>query len=164
MTMSSRLAVMDAGRIIQIGTPSHVYEYPATRFVADFVGAANLFDGRVEECDAGLVRVRVPGIDGLLSAHCDKPLTVGTEVAIALRPEKVRVLAEDDGAEENRLRGIVAEIGYLGDISIYHIRLPSGRTVQAQLTNRDRDAVGDLTWEQPAVLGWSLGSAVLLER
>ena len=74
------------------------------------------------------------------------------------------MLAEDDGVQENRLRGVVAEIGYLGDISIYHIRLPSGRTVQAQLTNRERAARGELTWDQPVCLGWSLDNAMLLER
>jgi len=164
MTMSSRMAVMDAGRIIQVGTPDHVYEYPSSRFVADFVGTANLFDGRVETCEAGLVHVRVRSIDGLFSAHCDKPLATGTEVAIALRPEKLQVLADDDGVRENRLRGVVAEIGYLGDISIYHIRLPGGRTVQAQLTNRVRAARGELTWDQPVCLGWSLDNAMLLEH
>jgi putrescine transport system ATP-binding protein len=164
MTMSSRMAVMDAGRIIQVGTPAHIYEYPATRFVADFVGAANLFDGRVESSEDGIVRVRVADVATLFTTHYDKPLATGTEVTVALRPEKVRVLIEDDGAEANRLRGVVAEIGYLGDISIYHIRLESGRTVQAQLTNRERAAGAQWTWDQQVCLGWSEGSAVLLER
>ena len=110
------------------------------------------------------MRVRVPDVDTQFTAHYDKPLATGTEVTSALRPEKVRVLVQDDGAEVNRLRGVVAEIGYLGDISIYHIRLQNGRTVQAQLTNRERAAGAQWTWDQQVCLGWSEGSAVLLER
>ena len=162
MTMSTRVAVMDAGRIIQIGTPGAVYEYPATRFVAEFIGAVNVFEGRVVDSqdDQALVRSEDACCD-LLINH-SQPLTVGTPVAVAIRPEKMVVSDEPAGNGVNAVQGVVAEIGYLGDVSIYHVRVPSGKLVQVQLTNLARLTEPALTWDQSVYLSWRPSSGVVL--
>ena len=172
MTMSSRLAVMDAGRILQVGTPSEVYEYPANRFVAEFIGAVNLFEGRVagiDETEETLLihSEAVPG--GLVIYHA-QPLAIGTPVAVALRPEKIRVIEQPPEPSEapNCLQGIVREIAYLGDVSIYHVGTKNGMTVQVQVTNRMRhtagplNTAGPLTWDDEVWLGWDTVAGVVL--
>lgn len=163
MTMSSRLAIMEAGRILQVGTPSEVYEYPATRFVAEFIGAANIFEGRVAEMAADdLLCIHSEAVPHPLWLHHSQPLAIGTPVAVALRPEKIRVLDAPCTAQSNCLQGIVHEIAYLGDVSIYHVRTPSGMNVQVQVTNRTRHTAGPLTWDDSVWLGWDPQAGVVL--
>jgi putrescine transport system ATP-binding protein len=162
MTMSTRVAVMEAGRILQVGTPASVYEYPAARFVAEFIGSVNVFEGRVLACEDEHVVIRSEDTGCALRVAHAQPLSAGTPVAVAVRPEKVRVLAEPLVVEHNQVRGVVAEIGYLGDVSIYHVRLSSGKLVQAQLTNLGRLTESPLTWDQEVYLTWEPASAVLL--
>jgi putrescine transport system ATP-binding protein len=162
MTMSTRIAVMDAGRIVQVGTPGGVYEYPATRFVAEFIGAVNVFEGRVVESLADQVRVRSEDACCELVIDHREPLTVGTPVAVAIRPEKMVARDEPSGEGANTVQGVVAEIGYLGDVSIYHVRIPGGRLVQVQLTNLARLTEPALTWDQTVYLSWQPSSGVVL--
>jgi putrescine transport system ATP-binding protein len=160
--MSTRVAVMDAGRIVQVGTPGAVYEYPATRFVAEFIGAVNVFEGRVVDSQDGEARVRSEDACCELLINHSQPLTVGTPVAVAIRPEKMVVSDEPAGNGVNAVQGVVAEIGYLGDVSIYHVRVPSGKLVQVQLTNLARLTEPALTWDQPVYLSWQPSSGVVL--
>jgi putrescine transport system ATP-binding protein len=162
MTMSTRVAVMDAGRIVQVGTPGSVYEYPATRFVAEFIGAVNVFEGRVSEWQDGRALVRSEDACCELLIDHSQPLTIGTPVAVAIRPEKM--IASDVPAHDgiNAVEGVVAEIGYLGDVSIYHVRVPSGKLVQVQLTNLARLTEPALTWDQTVYLSWQPASGVVL--
>lgn len=163
MTMSTRLAIMDSGRILQVGTPAEVYEYPASRFVAEFIGAVNLFEGRVvgtEEEDLLVIQSEATGGD-IVMYHAS-PLAVGTPVAVALRPEKIRVLDGPPRDDHNWVRGTVREIGYLGDVSIYHVGTEQGRTVQVQVTNRGRRTAGPLTWDDTVCLGWDNEAGVVL--
>jgi putrescine transport system ATP-binding protein len=162
MTMSTRLAVMDAGRILQVGTPSEVYEYPANRFVAEFIGAANLFDGRVASTDGNRVTIQSEGAPSDIVMHHPQPLAIGTPVTVALRPEKIRLLDEPPQEDVNWIRGTVREIGYLGDVSIYHVGTEGGLTVQVQVTNRGRRTSGPLTWDDVVCLGWDADSGVVL--
>jgi len=163
MTMSTRIAVMDEGRILQVGSPSTIYEYPATRYVADFIGSVNLFDGRV-----------TGGSDGILTIHCDDvgatmaiahgaPLTAGAPVSVALRPEKMTVCTEKPEREVNLLRGVVSEIAYLGDVSIFYVELPNKTLVHVQLTNLSRETRAPLTWEQEVWLTWEPHNGVVLQ-
>jgi len=162
MTMSTRLAVMDAGRIVQVGTPGGIYEYPASRSVAEFIGAVNVFEGRVIESLESQVRVRSEDACCDLLVDHAQPLTVGTPVVVAIRPEKMVASGEPVGEGVNAVQGVVAEIGYLGDVSIYHVRVPSGRLVQVQLTNLARLTEPALTWEQSVYLSWQPSSGVVL--
>jgi putrescine transport system ATP-binding protein len=162
MTMSTRLAVMDAGRILQVGTPTEVYEYPANRPVAEFIGAVNLFEGRVAGAEDGRLVIHSPATPGELLMDHAQPLAAGTPVAIAIRPEKIHLLQEPPADGRNWVRGSVREIGYLGDVSIYHVETGPGRRVQVQVTNRSRQTFGPLTWDDEVCLGWRPESGVVL--
>ena len=170
MTMSSRIAVMHAGRIVQVDTPTAIYEYPSTRFVADFIGSVNLFDGKVTSIDGDQVLVQT-ALGHRLRVRNLYPLVVGTPVTVAVRPEKIRPCELPDETEgdaaENRLQGVVEDIAYLGDVSIYRVRVggrddPHSRIVEMTLTNIHPRTEQALTWEQPVAMEWSPSSAVLL--
>ena len=132
MTVASRIGVMDQGRLVQVGPAPEVYEQPKSRWVADFVGEVNLFEGRlgddrrsVEDTAAGTLRTAV------------KPdATPGAAVGVAVRPEKIRVGREPPlPAPENSMAGKVVEVGYLGDISVYRVRIGEGLIIKAVLAN-----------------------------
>ncbi len=165
MTMSTRMAVMNNGVIDQLGTPTYIYEYPASRFIAEFVGAANVIEGRVLFVNDEGLTIYSDDYDCELYVQHHKPMDIGAPVAVALRPEKV-LLRESSGdlsSSTNSVSGVVAEIAYLGDISIYHIRTATGKILQAQLTNRNRVENPGPTWDQPVHLSWHPSSGVVLE-
>lgn len=163
MTMSTRLAVMDAGRILQVGTPSEVYEYPGNRLVAEFIGATNLFDGRVSQwLGDNRIRVQTEVSEREMELQHTQPLAVGTPVTVALRPEKIRIVDFAPPESRNVLTGHVSEIAYLGDVSIYHVTVSSGHRVLVQMTNRRREAAGTLTWDDSVILEWDPGAGVVL--
>lgn len=164
MTMSDRLAVMDAGRIVQVGTPASVYEHPATRFVAEFIGDVNIFEGRVVESRGDTLVIHSEQADCAFLIEHAEPLAAGTPVAVALRPEKIAAQEETSAESYNRMRGTVAEIAYLGDVSVYHIRTAGGKTVQVQLTNRVRAASSTFNRMQEVLLSWSPASAIVLQE
>jgi len=156
MTMSSRIAVMDHGRILQVGRPHEVYEYPANRFVADFIGTANFFPGTVLGDGGGFAA------DGLAV-----PLTVAGDLppgpaTVMVRPEKLVMGREAPAGAVNVLSGTVAEIAYLGDVSIYHVRLASGALVLATAANLRHSAEPGLTWDDRVFLSWHPANAVVL--
>jgi putrescine transport system ATP-binding protein len=162
MTMSTRVAIMDAGRIVQVNTPSSIYEFPATRLVADFLGSVNLFDGRVIGTEGDDLRVRCDAAGCDLKIEMSQPLPEGTQVSVALRPEKISVVEDAPPTDHNWLRGQVSDIAYLGDVSIYHIKTTAGQIVRAQLTNTRHEASHALTWDDEVVLRWSNTAGVVL--
>jgi len=131
MSMASRLAVMRDGRIEQIGAPEFVYENPANRFVAGFLGAVNLFEGKIVGAAAGLLQVETAA-GRLAVAHA--PLPIGTTVAIAIRPEKIRLTATPDAAA-NALTGILRGVAYRGEASTCEVELPAGGPVRVTVAN-----------------------------
>jgi putrescine transport system ATP-binding protein len=160
MTMSSRIAVMHEGRILQIDTPSGIYEYPNCRFVAEFVGSINLFTGKVVDYEGG--EVIIEGNEGdQYHMRSRQPMTIGLPVIVAVRPEKIR-LAADVSAAPNRVRGIVQDIAYLGDVSIFHVKLNAGRKVQMTLANTRPITDQTLTWDEEVVLEWDPNGGVVL--
>lgn len=166
MTMSSRIAVMNHGVIAQVGTPTEIYEYPHNRFVAEFIGSINMFDGRVVESDGDQVIVasEEAGCE-LLIAHAT-PAPAGSPVSVAIRPEKIALskepVAEGDG--RNRTTGIVREIAYLGDVSIYLVQLPTGKTVRVTAPNVTRRTEMPITWEDEVTLTWRPFAGVVLTQ
>ena len=161
MTVSSRMAVMDEGRIVQVGAPASVYEYPVNRFVAEFIGSVNILEGRVLEQQGDQVRIQADSAGCQLLMDHAQPLPEGTPVSVALRPEKLRVTTETPGGEYNWVKGVVAEYAYLGDVSIYHVRLPGGQKLRVQLTNLARLTDAPLDWDQEVYLAWQPGSGVV---
>jgi putrescine transport system ATP-binding protein len=166
MTMATRIAVMSEGRFLQVGAPGEIYETPANRFVADFIGNVNLMDGRLVKDEADHALVRCTDCTHLIGHGITG--TEGMSVAVALRPEKIRIardapsLADGVPDEFNRVHGTVKDMAYFGSFTVYHLALASGATlkVSASNTERHRDhaiGVGDTVWAS-----WSPTSQVVL--
>lgn len=120
LTMSDRIAVMNKGRIEQLGTPAQIYETPATRFVAGFIGTSNILTGTAQQAADNLVRIDYGGDQHVL-AHTSHSLT-DTEIVITVRPEKIRLGTEMPDANMSRIRGTVCEVVYLGAVTHYSVR------------------------------------------
>jgi putrescine transport system ATP-binding protein len=164
MALGSRIAVMDHGRVVQVGTPAEIYEFPRSRFVADFVGTTNFFEGTVCSCEPGLVRVQCTETGGELMVDDRGNFSVGQHVWVALRPEKVRLAKEPVSAERmNQLRGTVWELGYLGNRSTYRIRTVSGKLVTVFAQNERRTSQAAIDWSDEVFVSWDADAAVLLQ-
>jgi putrescine transport system ATP-binding protein len=162
MTMSGRIAVMDAGRIVQVSTPAALYEFPVNRFVAEFIGAVNLLPGRALEHSGEALRVAVDGLREPLRARLADPLPAGTEVHVAVRPEKIDVLETPDRDAENLVDGKVVDIAYLGDISIYHVETAGGLVLRVQETHTTRSSDPHYDWGDTLYLAWRAADSVVL--
>ena len=165
MTVADRIAVMDRGRIAQVATPAEIYEQPNSRYVADFVGDVNLLEGRVASAGNGVVRLDCVGTGATVEVSQDLAATPGESAWFAIRPEKVGISLDRpaEGAV-NTLSGEVWDIGYLGDVSIYHVRLPTGATVKSTVTNRTRLVERPITWDDKVWLTWHRDGGVVLTR
>jgi putrescine transport system ATP-binding protein len=167
MTLGTRLGVMNKGRIAQVGTPADIYESPATRFVADFIGSVNMFEGQVAENGAGGVRIRCDELGCTVHAERAAGAAGGTTVWTAIRPEKIHIARQPRStpaaaAAENRVRGTVKEIAYMGDMSIYLVRLESGKMLRVTLPNVMRGAERPIAREESVWLSWHGSSPVVL--
>ncbi|MGQ7790950.1 ABC transporter ATP-binding protein [Faunimonas sp. B44] len=163
MTVADRIAVMNQGRIVQIATPAEIYEAPRTRYVADFIGSVNIFGGTVEGRAEGAVTLA--GEDGmrLRVANADAGQEAGRSAWVAVRPEKIRIAHEPPAERErNAVEGEVWDIAYLGDMSIYNVRLASGKIVRASLLNAARSVERPITWEDRVWLSWADDAGVVL--
>jgi putrescine transport system ATP-binding protein len=167
MALSTRIAVMNRGQVIQVGTPSEIYEFPQSRFVADFIGTTNLFEGTVRGSDQGHIVVRSP------EAGCDLIVDEigrfgsGQRVWIALRPEKIRlskqpVAGDLVGQRINQIKGTVWELGYLGNRSTYRIKTETGKLVTVFAQNDRRTSEWSIDWSDDVYLSWSADGAVVL--
>ena len=160
MGMASRMAVMSRGRVVQVGTPADIYERPSCRFVADFIGGVNLFEGCVAEARADQVAVDCPMV-GQRLAVAGAAVVIGTEVAIAVRPERIE-LSETPSILTNSIAGTVSEISYRGEASSVNVALASGRLVRVTLPNTGRAVSARLGAGAAVWLGWSAEAGVLL--
>jgi putrescine transport system ATP-binding protein len=166
MTLATRIGVMDHGKIVQIGTPRQIYEFPATRFVADFIGSVNLFDARVAPAN-GATGTALDCSELAAPLWIEQPLAAGPGAPVwaALRPEKIVLSREPPAAQShNWARGAVREVAYLGDLSVFLIRLDSGREVRASLTNSSRKPGEQFTRDMPVFLSWDGASLIVGER
>ncbi len=175
MTLSSRMGVMNHGQIVQVGTPTDIYEYPATRFVADFIGSVNMFEGKLIEDEPEFVRIRCEELESVIYVNHGISSPPGATVWVAVRPEKINIsrqpppLAADvhqpePGQGENLVRGVVKEIAYMGDVSIYIVRTDTGRNIRVTLPNVARHTEDRITWDETVYVSWHAGSPVVLGR
>lgn len=162
MTMSTRMAIMDEGRIRQIGAPHDIYEFPNSRTVAEFIGSMNIFEGVVIEDEQDHVLIESEEASCLLYVTDSATLPLGTQVAVAVRPEKVMVSTTPPAGNRNAAKGVVREIAYFGDISIYYVQLESGKIVQAARPNLLRFSERDIQWEDEVYLFWRAENGVIL--
>lgn len=163
MTLSSRMAVMDAGRFKQIGTPTEIYEFPESRFVADFIGSANIFEGRVSE--DGSDHVRVSTNVGEVYINHGQSVAENKQIWVGLRPEKIHLsITPPKNTGPNQIIGQVEDIGYLGETSIYKVRLQNGQIVDVTAPNQRRpmSRTHSITWEDTVFLSWEPESVMLL--
>ncbi len=163
MTLSTRIAVMNKGRFLQIGTPLEIYEYPKSRFVADFIGTINTFDGTVRRLDDESIEIDSEELGTSVTALGQHDVSVGQKVGFALRPEKIFVgKNEPDNKEDDRVKGVVYDLGYLGNLSLYRIRLANGKIVLVSSQNRRRSSTRFLEWEDEVWISWRPRSVVVL--
>ena len=160
MTLSTRIAVMDRGRFIQTGTPTEIYEYPRDRFVADFIGSANILDGKVVSNLEGLIEVST--YLGKFSFKSNSNISEGSDLFVGLRPEKINITKA--ASKSKNSTGYIDDIGYFGDYSIYKVRLDEGQIIDvtAQNQKRPKNAKDRLTYEDKVNLNWDNSSAMLL--
>jgi putrescine transport system ATP-binding protein len=167
MTLGQQLGVMNHGRIAQVGTPSDIYESPATRFVADFIGSVNMFEGCVSEARAEGLRLDVGELGCVVRAERTASCTSGAKVWAAIRPEKINISRQPPptaagAVPENAVRGTVREIAYMGDMSIYLVQIASGKMLRVTLPNTTRGAERPIAREENVWLSWHGSSPVVL--
>lgn len=169
MTVSDRIAVMDKGVIVQVATPAEIYEAPNSRYVADFIGDINIvegtFEGRANDGRNGseVIRVSCGSFTAAVEQQCDVP--AGSSVAFAIRPEKVRIsLDKPAETETNALYGEVWDIGYLGDFSVFVVKLEDGRTFRAAQANISRLVDRPITYGDMVWLTWPADAGLVLTR
>jgi putrescine transport system ATP-binding protein len=165
MTMSSRIAVMSEGRILQVGPPADIYETPATRFVADFIGDVNLMDGTLTEDHPDHVVIQCKDC----SHYVGHGITgnEGMTLSVALRPEKIQLHKEappNEHAPHNQVQGTVRELAYFGSFTVYHLTLASGETLKVCLSNISRHRDDQFTWGDTAWASWSPTAQVVLTQ
>jgi putrescine transport system ATP-binding protein len=163
MTLASRIAVMSEGRISQVGTPGEVYEYPVNRHVASFLGNINLIDGRVTGRDANRVTLRCETLNADLSVLCEDAYDNGAPISVAVRPEKITISrTPPEATNRNVVKGIVRDLGYFGDSSLYRVKLQSGAIIQVSAQNLRRTAKLTVEWDDEVYLSWEVPSTILL--
>ena len=163
MTVADRISVMDHGKIVQIAPPAEIYEAPNSRYVADFIGSVNIFEGRVEEVASE--RTRLASADGLVIHTVSGGATKGQAAWFAVRPEKVRIAHEaPPESKVNAVSGEVWDIAYFGDMTLYNVRLPSGKEVRSTQMNAQRNVERPITWEDKVWLSWAPDAGVVLTK
>jgi spermidine/putrescine transport system ATP-binding protein len=171
LAIATRCAVMNRGLLQQVATPSDLYEFPNSRFVADFVGSVNMFEGELAEDEPDHAIVKCPEIDA--PVYLDHGVTgaKGTTVWVALRPEKIelhkrtgdaKIKMEDTPEGANVVPGVIKEIVYLGSETIYEVEIEGGRRVKTVRSNLTRYDQEDFTWEDPVWLAWHACSPAVL--
>lgn len=161
MTLATRIGVMERGEVVQVGAPRQVYEFPASRYVADFIGSVNLFDGTLIEDEPDYVRVRCPELPAPVLVDHGISAPPNAALWVAVRPEKIMLQHTAGAGGDNWARGVIREVAYLGDWSVFLVRLDSGREVRATLANHSRKAEESFRRDMPVYLSWEASSPVV---
>ncbi|WP_175752860.1 ABC transporter ATP-binding protein [Burkholderia ambifaria] len=162
MTMANRLAVMSEGQIVQIGSPNEVYEYPNSRFSAEFIGSTNLFDGVTVEDEPDYVYIESPELPSRLYVSHGITGPLGMPVTVSVRPERIALTRKPPEGAFNWARGRITNVAYMGGYSLYHVKLDAGKTVIANvsslaITELDTPSLGDEIYVR-----WSATAGVVL--
>ena len=170
MTVASRIAVMDHGKIVQVATPSDIYEHPNSRYSASFLGDINIIEGHTAggcsvEDDVALMAWAEGQPDLRIRLRNDDPHpSAGQNVWFAIRPEKIRIQKEKPEDAANCVKGKVLDIAYTGTFSTYHVELETGQIIKSQEANVQHLSKRPITWEDEVYLHWRAGSGILLDR
>ena len=165
MTLSTRIAVMDEGKFVQIGTPTEIYEFPENRFIAGFIGSANIFEGQVIDKTPNYLKVKTE--IGDFDVEHNMAVPKGSHVYVGLRPEKIH-LSKNAPLKKvgNQTIGVIDDIGYLGNTSRYKVRLANGRIIDVTAPNqiRPKNRTHHITWEDSVHIHWDASSTMLLNK
>ncbi len=168
IALSSRIAVMRNGRLLQVGTPQEIYEHPIDSFVAAFVGSMNIFPGRVTTTGAGGLEIMVPDLGCRIRTRHERSLPPGTELLVALHPEKIAIATSPPAEKKEELvnatRAVVEEIAYGGALSTYHLTLASGARLKVTRPIRSREHHADILWDQTVWIHWADSAPVILQE
>lgn len=163
MTVASRIAVMDHGRLKQVDTPDRIYESPSSVYVADFIGDVNIIEGRVGAVEGDAATLNWTEGKTPIRAIAGKDIVQGEAGSFVIRPEKVVIGKSEPSGDDNRVSGRVLDIAYLGNMSTYHVELADGNIIKAQTANTRRIAQRDITWEDDVWLSWSDTAGIVLK-
>jgi putrescine transport system ATP-binding protein len=161
MTMADRISVMHEGEIMQVGTPSEIYEFPNSRHTAEFIGSVNLFDATVTQLEKDYSLLTCADLTVPIQVEAGINAPIGASVGVAVRPEKITMSRQQPELLANWLMGVVEDIAYLGGHSVYYVKLASGKRVMAIGTNNERHEQ-KVTWKDVVYLHWSNTGAVVL--
>ncbi|HLA73423.1 MAG TPA: polyamine ABC transporter ATP-binding protein [Steroidobacteraceae bacterium] len=166
MTLASRIGVMNRGEIVQIGTPTEIYEFPQNKFVADFIGSVNMFEGTMIEDLPDHVRIKSDELGSTIYVDHGISAAPGAIVYTAIRPEKINILRTPPAdTTENCVKGVVKEIAYMGDVSIYLVRIDTGKTIRVTLPNVERLSDDErIAWDETVWLSWHGSSPVVVTQ
>ena len=164
MTVASRIAVMNHGELVQIATPGDIYERPATRYVAGFIGDVNLFEGKVAALANGYADIEWASGKERFRALTPEGVAVGQQVWLALRPEKLRISTTKPANANNVIPGKVDDIGYLGSTTHFHARVANGQRVTVLRANAAQTAEDNIKWEDEVWIEWPADAGVVLTR
>ncbi|WP_414709228.1 ABC transporter ATP-binding protein [Rhizobium sp.] len=163
MTMADRIAVMSHGKVVQVATPAEIYEAPNSRFVADFIGDVNILEGNVTSARAGIIEIAVDPALTLRTASGDTPAE-GSRASLAIRPEKLRITPRPPAnASVNAAEGEIWDIAYLGDMTVFHVKLQNGQVVKASSLNAVRAVEEPFAYDQNVWVSFDENAGVLLK-
>ncbi|PSJ57551.1 ABC transporter ATP-binding protein [Kumtagia ephedrae] len=164
MTMADRIAILDKGEVMQVATPAEVYEAPGSRYVASFVGNVNMLEGTVAERTEN--RARITGASGAeIVVENAGDAAAGNTVAFAIRPEKIKVSSRPPAeGTANVMEGEIYDLAYLGDMTVYHVRLADGQVLKASALNSSRITEDPLSWNDRAWVSFAPDAGVVLTR
>lgn len=165
MALSTRIAVLDRGRVMQIGTPPEVYEFPQSRFVAAFVGSMNMLEGTVIAAEPGRVQVHCSELQQIFCVEDNGRFTKEQRICLAVRPEKI-ILSKSAPADGrwNTVKGTVWELGYLGNHSVYRVKTDSGQVLVASAQNASRTSDWAIDWSDEVYASWHPDACILLHN
>lgn len=162
MTMCNRIAVLEKGEVVQVATPTEIYEAPANRHIASFVGNINMFDGKVIGTRGSEVDIEI-GNGITVCTESSENLPAGTQVTFAIRPEKIAISSQRPTGDVNIAEGEIYDIGYLGDMTSYHVRLEGGKIIKISTLNAARPTGEQLTWRDRAWISFRRDTGIILK-
>jgi len=161
MTMADRLAVMSEGKLVQVGTPNEVYEFPNSRFSAEFIGSTNMFEGTLADEDSNLMLTSV--LESPLQLLHNINGNAGKPLCVSIRPEQIAISHQAPDKSHNVASGVVEQIAYMGSYSLFYVRLHSGKliviSVSRQVTQRMESVPN---YDEKVYLSWEPMSCVVL--
>ncbi len=164
MTMATRIAVMDHGKLMQVGTPDEIYEAPNSTYIADFIGDISIISGHVQDIENERATIIWDESQTPIRGSFERNVTKGTQAHFAIRPEKIQISKTEPSQGYNKIFGQVEDIAYTGNMSTYFVRLPNQKLITSQMVNDRRISQRSITWEDHVWLSWHDEAGIILAK